>query len=80
LLNKFEGIDKQKYTEINHTLLMCYLYYKETKFMITHITHYSKPDNVLWDAETPPKLVNITLDSKSDIVLKSSLKDYNIQR
>lgn len=79
-LKNRSSIDKQKYNDIGYSLLAFLINYNDWKFTITHITHYSKSDNVLFDSEEKHNLMYIIPDSFGEKLINQILKDYNIQR
>lgn len=72
--------EKLKYTDIDHTLGLVLLDYKNWKYSINHIKYYAKSNNVVFDGERPTKWRDITPDSKDESCFNKILKDYNIHR
>ena len=79
-LKDYDSIKKQEYIDINHSLYLYLLDYKNLKYDITHMTDYSKSGNALKDNEYPINLVDIIPDSTGDVLINKVIKDYNIQK
>jgi hypothetical protein len=72
-----------KYSDLNHTITLNILDYKEWNFSIIHFTYYSKEWNVLLDADRQREFrewVGIKHGSVYDILLNNIIKKYNIKR
>ena len=80
VLKNIEGIEKRKYSDINHTLTLFLFDYKEWKMSLNNIIHYSNSGDVLFDKNYLTKWNDMKPESESDLFLNKILKDYNIQR
>ena len=68
------------FTDINHSLGLHLLDYKQWNYMIINLTYYAKSGNVLSNNEYPPKWNKIISDSVINSIFNKVLNDYNIQR
>ena len=80
ILLKDIDINKEKYADINYTLILYLLDYKNWLNCITQITYYSKSGNILFDQKYPRDWFNIIPDSTGDTLFSEILRDNNIQR
>jgi hypothetical protein len=78
LLRPFCSIEKEKYNDINHTLVVTLFYYKYKKYSTNKTTYYSKSGIVLLDYDDPLKWNEIISGSSFDILIHTILRDYNI--
>jgi hypothetical protein len=75
-----EKQDKQKFADIKHDLILNLFDYQQWKRGFTHITVFSKSDNIILEEEYPPKWSDITPDTVYDTLLNQLLNDFNIKR
>jgi hypothetical protein len=80
LLNKMDSIERQKFTDLNHRLILYLINYKNRKYSINYVTYYSNSDNILFSHKYTPEWHDIISDSVFDFFFNKLIKDYNIQR
>lgn len=72
--------DRKSFNDINHSLNLILMNYKDWRYSITNIVSYSKSGKVLEDIKLQPEWDDIIPDSLMEFVTNHILKDNNIQR
>lgn len=80
LLKDLGDVQKQKYIDINYSVVLFSFNYKERKYSFTHSVFYSKLGGILRRETYPPEWDNIIPESNNEYLLNKILKDYNIIR
>ena len=82
LLNKLKGhnLDTTKFDNINYSLGIQYINYRDYIYGLTDITEYSKSGEMIYFSTSSNEVMWIEPNSVGEDILNKLIKDYNIQR
>jgi hypothetical protein len=79
LFKNLKGVKTNKYTEVSHSLQSYLINYKELKYRVINMKHYSNSGKILSEGNSIP-WTNIKPDSEVDILANQILENNDIQR
>lgn len=80
LVMNCDRIEIPIYKNIDYSLILNLLDYKNWKFTAIQVAHYSETNSVLFNLKYKPEWYPIDKDSIGDAYFTQLLKNYNIQR